>query len=1331
MKTYQKPSKLIAALLSLVILLGTTLYLPETLVASAASDAINYLFDIGENNVIIDRGTNPGTLMVTYNGNYVADNIPTEENITIAGTVTASAQSSNHQIIIQGGVTAAITLQNLTLDLAQFEKAGAFTITGGSTVNLTLSGDNTLKSGNQCAGIQVSSGNTLNIIGDKEQTLIVTGGELAAGIGGGGSPDTANAGNISIFGGNITVKGGKQAAGIGGGGLFYSRGGDGGHIKIAGGIVHASGGTMASSGAGIGGGVAADGGIIEITGGTVHAVGGTGGAGIGGGSSDGWARYASGNGGVITIKGGIVTATGGNAAGIGGGGGTSEVAKNGNGGTISISGGMITATAGVGASIGMGRLNTQEGTSVTITGGSINVTSINPLPTDGSEAVSLNTLTVGNPGVGDSVTIADIKLDGTPSDYGLTDTTTVNGSKLYLWLPQNSSPTASVSLNAGGKFYTNTWARIGATETQTLLRNEDIQSPLISRNPISASYVYKAGAEPLVVAAAFLSPGSGPANGDVLSYQWYKNSTNSNSGGQEISGATGATYTPSTDTLGTFYYYCVVTNTNRSIAGLQTAQTISSVAAITVDKGTPDYAVPTDLTAVYGDTLASVALPTGFTWENTGTVGNAGTQVHKATFTPVDTTNYNIVSGIDVNVTVNPKVITVTPDSGKWKYFGQSDPELSFSFSTIGYVAGETPFFTGRVARADGETVDSYAIEQNNLTLADNGAFLAGNYTLSFTSGVTFEIRSYQPTATAVLSATESYNGWSAGSITLTAPNGFEISSSQGGPWTASIPVNSDEGSDKMATYYLKNVGEGLEKDAISEVKMMTYKVDQTPPVITNITFEKINDGAFARFINFITFNAFFKEGFVTTIKAEDALSGVASISYSINGEDYTTISTDTDSISFTVNTDSKGTITAYASDKVGNDSAILESGGVINEANESEIAATNESDFSGWLNENNDLAIAVEDTDSGIYKITYSINDADTVTVFEVDDTVLSPLTTEQTFAISITAEGQYNAVITVEDNSGNIANKIIPIKMDKTAPTITLSGGDVQWVVVGRDFVTPNALVVDNLSDVSGDIIVNNTVDTSKIGIYIVSYTVADNAANSATAILTVNVIEADKDSLREYIDTVQQMFDDIKPENVGQGNEQYPQNVVDELQTAIADAETIYSAENSTEGEIAQAIEELQTAVGKFEDSKIKVDFSALDTAIAKAENMNKDNYTDDSWNALQTALTASKSIRAQTNLTQSEANSAADSILTAIDELKEKPPVPTPTPTPALTPTPTSTPTSTPIPTATPSSPVNNPQTGDRSNILTILAVMVVSFVAVLLLLIGKKRRKTTK
>ncbi len=71
-----------------------------------------------------------------------------------------------------------------------------------------------------------------------------------------------------------------------------------------------------------------------------------------------------------------------------------------------------------------------------------------------------------------------------------------------------------------------------------------------------------------------------------------------------------------------------------------------------ITQATPDYTVPTDLTAVKGETLNDVTLPDRFTWNDAGTVLTAGTHNYKATYTPVDTVNYKTITNIDIQVVV-------------------------------------------------------------------------------------------------------------------------------------------------------------------------------------------------------------------------------------------------------------------------------------------------------------------------------------------------------------------------------------------------------------------------------------------------------------------------------------------------------------------------------------------------------------------------------------------------------------------------------------------------------------------------------------------------------
>ncbi len=82
-----------------------------------------------------------------------------------------------------------------------------------------------------------------------------------------------------------------------------------------------------------------------------------------------------------------------------------------------------------------------------------------------------------------------------------------------------------------------------------------------------------------------------------------------------------------------------------------------------ITQATPDYTVPTGLTSVKGKVLADVALPTGFTWNAPATVLTVGKTKYKATFTPVDTTNYKTITDIDIEVDVKNtfNVITSVP----------------------------------------------------------------------------------------------------------------------------------------------------------------------------------------------------------------------------------------------------------------------------------------------------------------------------------------------------------------------------------------------------------------------------------------------------------------------------------------------------------------------------------------------------------------------------------------------------------------------------------------------------------------------------------------------
>ncbi|MCQ2323808.1 MAG: Ig-like domain-containing protein [Paludibacteraceae bacterium] len=113
-------------------------------------------------------------------------------------------------------------------------------------------------------------------------------------------------------------------------------------------------------------------------------------------------------------------------------------------------------------------------------------------------------------------------------------------------------------------------------------------APSITTQPEGASYEKDATATALTIAAS---------GNPTPTYQWYSNTTESTSGASLISGATNASYTPSTATIGTKYYYCVATNTQGSAT--------SDIVAVTITAALPKITITassiSDFSGSYAD----------------------------------------------------------------------------------------------------------------------------------------------------------------------------------------------------------------------------------------------------------------------------------------------------------------------------------------------------------------------------------------------------------------------------------------------------------------------------------------------------------------------------------------------------------------------------------------------------------------------------------------------------------------------------------------------------------------------------------------------------------
>lgn len=224
-----------------------------------------------------------------------------------------------------------VTLEDVNIDVSDNYNA-AMEVRGAGDTTLKLEGDNTLRGGHFCAGLEkddeYSTGKLTITAEDTSASLKAYGGDNSAGIGGGSYDSTSKLeiangkiyaesgsnmgagigggmrgkGEVTISGGDVTAHGGHTAACIGGG---FRGSGD---VTILGGTVTAIPAEGSNSNVtGIGGGFGCDEkSTVRILGGVVDAVGNGCGSGIGGGEGDAQgAEVEIGGGAQVTAKGGL------------------------------------------------------------------------------------------------------------------------------------------------------------------------------------------------------------------------------------------------------------------------------------------------------------------------------------------------------------------------------------------------------------------------------------------------------------------------------------------------------------------------------------------------------------------------------------------------------------------------------------------------------------------------------------------------------------------------------------------------------------------------------------------------------------------------------------------------------------------------------------------------------------------------------------------------------------------------------------------------------------------------------------------------------------------
>ena len=327
---------------------------------------------------------------------------------------------------------------------------------------------------------------------------------------------------------------------------------------------------------------------------------------------------------------------------------------------------------------------------------------VNPLPTITAQPIVTQDLCVGVT-TASPLTILYSGGTGTATYqwYSNTNNTTTGGTPVGTNSPSYTTPVFSA---AGTYYYYVTISVSGnncGTTTSTSAQITVFGDPTITTQPLATQTLCQ-GATPTTLQVA-ANGGNGP-----FSYQWYSNSANNTTSGTAISGANSATYIPPTTTVGTLYYYCIISQT--ATAGCSVT---SATAAVIIN------ASPTIVNQPISSTVCSGGTPTVLSLTFSNGVGTPTYQWYSNIAN--NNTTGTAIPG-ETNPTFSPPAIVV----GTIYYY------CTITFSGIAGSCATIATNTADVTVTAGSTINQHPQPTQNLCV---GATILNPLTVTYTGG--------------------------------------------------------------------------------------------------------------------------------------------------------------------------------------------------------------------------------------------------------------------------------------------------------------------------------------------------------------------------------------------------------------------------------------------------------------------------------------------------------------------------------------------------------------------------------------------------------------------
>lgn len=288
----------------------------------------------------------------------------------------------------------------------------------------------------------------------------------------------------------------------------------------------------------------------------------------------------------------------------------------------------------------------------------------------------------------------------------------------------------------------------------------------------------------------------------------------------------------------------------------------------------------TGVTAVYGQALSAVGLPTGWKWDHPDTpVGDVGENEHTASY--AGDANHLAASGVTLMLTVSQSQTTLNAKADKMDYIYGEYVVVEITPAATGVsafglrraaapAAGTVSLWHGETRLTEDKAVQNGETATFDLSTVAEG-FVPGSYTLTAkygesgnmaaqTAQVSFAVAYAQTEKEAQVSGNRSEHGVYTETPTLTAPEGTTISEDNGpdAAWSDSLPLPEGDG-EHSYTYYI------LLEDGTIARKHVTFTVDTTAPEVAEPTV--LVDPTEA----------------TITVTATDAVSGVKDIQIKVN----------------------------------------------------------------------------------------------------------------------------------------------------------------------------------------------------------------------------------------------------------------------------------------------------------------------------------------------------------------------------------------------------------------------------------------------------------------